>query len=78
MLTDDFVRNQFRGLNFPAGKGQIVEWAVQTDAPPELVEALQRLPELSYGNLMDLIYDLRPLLSQKQEPQRPPEPQTAV
>lgn len=64
MLAEELIRNQLRGLNFPAGRTQVIEWAIQTDAPPELISALQRLPELSYGSLGDLIYDLRPLLPQ--------------
>jgi len=66
MPADDLVRNQLRGLNFPAGKTQIIEWAIQTGAPPKLIRAFQRLPELSYGSLIDVIYDVRPLLAEEQ------------
>jgi len=64
------AREILRGLNFPAGKGQIYEWLLQKRAPDWLVDAANKLPAISYGNLFDLLYDLRAFLpSQSQEPE---------
>lgn len=64
------ARKILRGLNFPAGKGQIYEWLLQKRAPDWLVDAVNKLPAISYGNLFDLLYDLRAFLPpQSQEPE---------
>lgn len=78
MLAEDSIRNQLRGLNFPAGRTQIIEWAIQTGAAPELISALHRLPELSYGSLADVIHDLKPLLPQAEDNEPPSENQIAA
>ncbi|MGC8833534.1 MAG: DUF2795 domain-containing protein [Armatimonadota bacterium] len=68
MDAHEAVREILRGLNFPAGKGQIYEWVLQKQAPDWLVDAVSKLPAVSYGNLFDLLYDLRAFLSaQSQE-----------
>lgn len=72
----EVAREILRGLNFPAGKGQIYGWVRQKQAPDWLVDAVSKLPSVSYGNLFDLLYDLRAFLpAQSQELSENTQPQ---
>lgn len=63
-MTEDQAMIQYflSGLNFPAGRGQILAWAKSHNAPPLLIQAIQLLPEESYGNFLDLREVLEDLL----------------
>lgn len=65
-MTEDeaMIRHFLSGLNFPAGKGQILAWARSHHAPPLLIQAIQLLPEESYGSFLDLREVLEDLLEQ--------------
>lgn len=43
------------GMDFPANKEDIVEYAEDNDADDELLSRLERLPDKQYGNMADVM-----------------------
>jgi hypothetical protein len=42
------------GIDFPAGKEDVVGYAESHDAPSEVVDALQNIPDREYTSMADL------------------------
>ena len=48
------VAQALGGIDFPAGKDDVVSYAQSHDAPSEVVDALQNLPDREYSSMADL------------------------
>lgn len=46
------------GLKYPASQQQVVQWAQQHNATPELIQMFQRLPEAQYTNQDDILANI--------------------
>jgi hypothetical protein len=53
------VLAHLKGISFPASKQQIMERAAAENAPLEVMEALERIPEQTYARIVEINKQLR-------------------
>jgi hypothetical protein len=49
MVSTAVVSQYLEGLDFPAGKQEIIDYADDRQAPPDVINTLSRMPEPSDG-----------------------------
>jgi len=49
------VRDHLTGISYPAGKAELIEQAERAEVPESVLQALRKLPERQYENLVDVI-----------------------
>ncbi|MBD0275636.1 MAG: DUF2795 domain-containing protein [Acetobacteraceae bacterium] len=49
------VTHHLKGIHFPAGKRDLVEHAKKNGAPPEIIEAIEAMPEETYKTVADVM-----------------------
>ncbi|GAA1865643.1 DUF2795 domain-containing protein [Brevibacterium marinum] len=57
MTTRDELRAEkaLQGLEFPASKAQLIDYATERSATPKTLEALHALPDREYANKDDVV-----------------------
>lgn len=57
MTTRDELRAEkaLQGLEFPASKAQLIDYANERSATPKTLQALEALPDRQYGNKDEVI-----------------------
>ena len=55
MQTPTSIARCLNGMDFPANKNEIMEYAEDNNADDELLDTLERLPEKQYGNMADVM-----------------------
>ncbi|MCL4437360.1 MAG: DUF2795 domain-containing protein [Thaumarchaeota archaeon] len=48
------LANYLRGISFPCGKKDIVDTARNNNAPDNVIDWLDRLPDIEYNNVTDV------------------------
>ena len=48
------IQKYMSGMDFPADKSDLVEHARQQDAPQEVLDVMENLPEQEYGTVADV------------------------
>jgi len=43
-----------KGIDFPADRSKLVQWAQQHNAPHNLIEVLEKMPEAQYTSMADV------------------------
>jgi hypothetical protein len=51
MIQDALVMETLEGLNFPASKQELLDYAFRQFAPEEVIHALDELPDIDYSSL---------------------------
>ena len=51
----DKIADYTEGVNFPAGKKEIIDHAKKNHMPPEIVQKLEKLPDKEYKDISDLV-----------------------
>jgi hypothetical protein len=51
MFPDALVMETLEGLNFPANKQELLDYAFRQLAPEEVIHALDELPDIDYTSL---------------------------
>ncbi len=51
MVSNAVIAEVLKGLDFPATRQQCVDYAKKRDAPKEVVEALERMPEGKFASM---------------------------
>ena len=54
MVSNAVIAEVLKGLNFPANRSQCVDYAKKRNAPPEVIEALERMPMGKYASMADV------------------------
>lgn len=49
------VTHSLKGIDFPAGKGHLVNYAREHGADPDVIDVLEKLPEKDYNNMADVM-----------------------
>ncbi len=53
------VAQALKGIDFPATKNELIEWAHKTRAPQEVIQWLQKMPGRgAYENMADVLHNL--------------------
>ena len=48
------VTHHLKGIDFPAGKQDLVQHAKGNGAPPEVMEKIEAMPDQSYGSMAEV------------------------
>ncbi len=51
MVSTAKVAKSLKGMHFPADKRNVVDYARKHEAPPEVMDALQRMPDDQYDSM---------------------------
>jgi hypothetical protein len=51
MVSTAIVSEVLKGLNFPADKQQCIDYAKKRNAPKEVMDALQRMPNAKFDSM---------------------------
>ena len=51
MVSTAVVSEVLKGLDFPADKQQCVDYAKRRNAPKEVIEALERMPNVKFDSM---------------------------
>jgi len=54
-LAGDEIMKYVKGLNFPASKQSVTDAFKTNNAPPDIMSALQKLPNVNFNSAQDLI-----------------------
>lgn len=49
------VTHHLKGIDFPAGKQDLVQRAKDNGAPPEVMDKIEAMPDQSYGSMADVM-----------------------
>lgn len=49
------IAHYLKGIDFPASKQDLIDYAVDNNAPDELIEVLQDMPDQQYQSMTDLM-----------------------
>lgn len=49
------ISHYLKGIDFPANKQDLIDHAEDNNAPDEVIQALQKLPEGEYESMADLM-----------------------
>lgn len=48
------ISHYLEGIDYPAGKQDLLNQAKKNNAPDDVIDAITKLPEHSYGNMAEL------------------------
>lgn len=51
MVSNAVIAEVLKGLDFPADKQQCVDYAKRRNAPKEVIEALERMPNVKFDSM---------------------------
>ena len=54
-MTPEAVYNYLNGMNYPARKQELIEHAKNNNAGPDIIDALETLPDKKFKNQDELI-----------------------
>jgi len=50
------IAHHLKGIEFPADKQELIEYAEDNGAPDEVLEVLQQMPDKEYNSMSDLMH----------------------
>jgi hypothetical protein len=54
-ISPETVYNFLKGMNYPAGKGELIQQAKKNNADTNIIKAMESLPEKEYESQDDVI-----------------------
>ncbi len=56
MVSTAVISEVLKGMDFPADKRSCIDYARRRDAPREVIQALERMPDAKFDNMADVFH----------------------